>query len=147
MVLSFLDVMRCATTRTNCISAFRKSGIYPLDRQKPLNSCFTVDHAPRCVRSKIKETNHGSPGVLTENCYIEELTHQNEEQCFDSTCFPDDIYLSIDALIKRPKQFGKFITMPGPIYYEDDFDFEDDESVNGTIVLRRRKIILRSLIS
>lgn len=147
MVLSFLDAMRCATTRTNCISAFKKSGIYPLDRQKPLNSCFTVDHAPKCVRGKIKESKHGSPGVLTENCFIEELIRLNGEQCFNSTCLHDDIYLAIDALLKRPKQLGKFITMPGPIYHEDNFDVENAESANDIIVLRKRTIILRSLIS
>ena len=63
MVLSFLDALRTATTKKNCASAFRKSGIYPLDKSMPLNSTFTVDHAPDHVRERIRERRHGSSGV------------------------------------------------------------------------------------
>ena len=143
MVLSFLDALRTATTKKNCASAFRKSGIYPLDKSMPLNSTFTVDHAPDHVR----ERRHGSSGVLTEMEVLDIIFQEEYHREISEEDADVDILYFMKKFMVCHKRYGRFISNIGPIFVEEEITMSaKDNSSSRVSIIKKTSTINKVLL-
>ena len=128
MVSCFIDALRASTTKKKCFSSFRKCGLFPLNKEEPLSSHYTISNAPKHIQNRIRETNHGSQGIITDDIYLQSLIDQSNESFTNDSCDLDPLVLAEDLII-GPKKSGKIISPLRPFYEVADIANDDNKKL------------------
>ena len=128
MISCFVDALRVATTKKNCFSSFRKSGIFPVNMEEPLSSHYIVSNAPERIKERVKESNHGSQGVITDDIYLQNLVEQSDQSFEeDRSCL--DMLIIAEDLIMGPKKYGRIISPLKPFNEVTAIEKDDNRSL------------------
>ena len=75
----FLDALKTATTRKNCLSAFEQSGIFPIDIFVSLNSHWIVQSGPSYIEEAVHQHNRCSQCIINSHEIISTLLSNTDD--------------------------------------------------------------------
>ena len=96
--------------------------------EEPLSSHCTVSNAPERIKERVKESNHGSQGVIADDNYLQNLVEQSGQSFVeDRSCL--DMLIVAEDLIMGPNKYGRIISQLKPFNEIAAIEKDDNRSL------------------